>query len=63
MQLIIQFPSINWESSISTLRRLGGWRQITDPIWGRPLYVSPVQGRSTWGVNEVRLDLNSTKRA
>eukprot|EP00435_Cladocopium_sp_Y103_P075673 s11_g62.t1 len=32
---------------------IGGWRQITDPIWGRPLYVSPVQGRSTWGVNEV----------
>lgn len=28
---------------------------MTDPVWGRPLYVSPVQGRSTWGVNEVLL--------
>ncbi|CAK9113359.1 Hypothetical protein (Fragment) [Durusdinium trenchii] len=34
---------------------IGGWRQVTDPVWGRPLYVSPVQGRSTWGVNEVLL--------
>ena len=26
-----------------------------DPVWNRPLYVAPVQGRSTWGVNEVYL--------
>ncbi|CAJ1389518.1 unnamed protein product [Effrenium voratum] len=32
---------------------IGGWRQVTDPIWQRPLYVSPVNGRTTWGVNEV----------
>eukprot|EP00439_Symbiodinium_sp_Y106_P013456 s907_g1.t3 len=32
---------------------VGGWRQIMDPVWNRPLYVSPVNGRTTWGVNEV----------
>jgi len=32
---------------------IGGWRQVMDPVWNRPLYVAPVQGRSTWGVNEV----------
>ena len=31
---------------------------MMDPVWNRPLYVAPVQGRSTWGVNEVHLGWN-----
>mmetsp|Transcript_105456 Transcript_105456/g.339590 ORF Transcript_105456/g.339590 Transcript_105456/m.339590 type:complete len:1368 (+) Transcript_105456:119-4222(+) len=31
----------------------GGWRQVLDKVWWRPVYVEPLAGRMTWGFVEV----------
>lgn len=31
----------------------GGWRQVLDKAWHRPVYIQPLAGRLTWGVVEV----------
>eukprot|EP00929_Paragymnodinium_shiwhaense_P024152 TRINITY_DN14961_c0_g3_i2.p1 TRINITY_DN14961_c0_g3~~TRINITY_DN14961_c0_g3_i2.p1 ORF type:complete len:1263 (+),score=261.12 TRINITY_DN14961_c0_g3_i2:106-3894(+) len=31
----------------------GGWRQVLDPIWGKLMYIQPISGIATWGLNDV----------
>jgi len=32
---------------------VGGWRQLIDPVWKRPMFIEPLSGRATWGLTEV----------